>query len=574
MPIQILDSRVISRIAAGEVIDRPASVVKELVENSLDAGSTQISVETEGGGLDLIRVSDNGGGIPSKDLPLAFERHATSKIARFEDMFALTTLGFRGEALPSIAAVADVEIISCPKDSHSGGFLKIEDSNKSKSGSSGRSPGTTITARGLFQSVPARLKFLKARSTESGHIAAVVSQYAMAYPGVKFSLTMDGRNSLNTAGNGTLADTIVQVYGLDVGRNMLEVRAPETADGCNIRISVMISDPSVTRSTANYLSFFVNRRWITSRRLSWAVEEAYRGLLMTGKHPVAIINIAIPPTDVDVNIHPTKSEVKFRDESAVYSAIQRAVRRTLVQSAPVSRVAEISGTPYGSRQQTPLLFSKHAKSGEQVHSPGHELSTGGAEVPATPKKTLPALRLLGQIRNSYIVAEGPDGLYLIDQHAAHERVLFEKLNKEKTLDKLEVQALLAPEPFDVTPSQASVLKLHLDYLARMGFLMEEFGPNTFVARTIPAVLAEKDWKSMLRELVETEGRERTDFMDRMTALAACHSAVRFGQTLGEDEMRSLLRQLEQADLPNACPHGRPTLICLTNDQLLKEFKRV
>lgn len=574
MPIQILDSRVISRIAAGEVIDRPASVVKELVENSLDAGSTQISVETEGGGLDLIRVSDNGGGIPSKDLPLAFERHATSKIARFEDMFALTTLGFRGEALPSIAAVADVEIISCPKDSHSGGFLKIEDSNKSKSGSSGRSPGTTITARGLFQSVPARLKFLKARSTESGHIAAVVSQYAMAYPGVKFSLTMDGRNSLNTAGNGTLADTIVQVYGLDVGRNMLEVRAPETADGCNIRISGMISDPSVTRSTANYLSFFVNRRWITSRRLSWAVEEAYRGLLMTGKHPVAIINIAIPPTDVDVNIHPTKSEVKFRDESAVYSAIQRAVRRTLVQSAPVSRVAEISGTPYGSRQQTPLLFSKHAKSGEQVHSPGHELSTGGAEVPATPKKTLPALRLLGQIRNSYIVAEGPDGLYLIDQHAAHERVLFEKLNKEKTLDKLEVQALLAPEPFDVTPSQASVLKLHLDDLARMGFLMEEFGPNTFVARTIPAVLAEKDWKSMLRELVETEGRERTDFMDRMTALAACHSAVRFGQTLGEDEMRSLLRQLEQADLPNACPHGRPTLICLTNDQLLKEFKRV
>jgi DNA mismatch repair protein MutL len=295
---------------------------------------------------------------------------------------------------------------------------------------------------------------------------------------------------------------------------------------------------------------------------------------MTGKHPVAVINIAIPPTDVDVNIHPTKSEVKFRDESAVYSAIQRAVRLTLVQSAPVSSVAEISVTRYGSRQPTPFLSYEHAENGERLHSPDRERSTGGSEAPATPKKILPALRLLGQIRNSYIVAEGPDGLYLIDQHAAHERVLFEKLNKEKTIDKLEVQALLAPEPFDVTPSQASVLKLHLDDLARMGFLMEEFGPNTFVARTIPAVLAEKDWKSMLRELVETEGRERTDFMDRMTALAACHSAVRFGQILGEDEMRSLLRQLEQADLPNACPHGRPTLICLTDNQLLKEFKRV
>ena len=573
MPIQILDSRVISRIAAGEVIDRPASVVKELVENSLDAGSTQISVEIEGGGLDLIRVSDNGRGIASAELPLAFERHATSKITRFEDMFALTTLGFRGEALPSIAAVAEVEIISCPKNSHSGGFLKIEDGNQLNSRSSGRSQGTTVTVRGLFQSVPARLKFVKSRATESGHIAAVVSQYAMAYPEVKLSLTVDGKNSLNTPGNGTLSDTITQVYGLDVGRNMLELQTPEIEDGCTVMVSGMISDPSVTRSTSNYLSFFVNRSWITNRRLSWAVEEAYRGLLMAGKHPICVINIGISPAEIDVNIHPTKSEVKFRDEAAVFSAVQKAVRCTLIQSAPISRVSEIAEAPYGPRQVTSFLSSKAAEKTEHLHSPNRELPTGVSEALATPKQTLPTLRLLGQIRNSYIVAEGPDGLYIIDQHAAHERILFEKLNMEKTLNKLEVQALLTPEPFDVTPSQASVLNLRLDELAYLGFLIEGFGGNTFVARTIPAVLSGKDWKSMLRELLETETRNRSDFMDRMTALAACHSAVRFGQTLGEDEMISLIRQLEQSDLPNACPHGRPTLICLTYDQLLKEFKR-
>lgn len=574
MAIQVLDPQVISRIAAGEVIERPASVVKELVENSLDAGATQISVEIAGGGLDLIRVSDNGCGIARGELELAFQRHATSKLTRFEDMFSLHSLGFRGEALPSIAAVADVEITSCPAGSDSGGFLKMEEGTKSRSGALGRSPGTTVSAVRLFQSVPARLKFLKSRPTEASHIAAVISQYALAYPEVMFSLSMDGKVSLTTPGSGELLDAIIQVYGLEVARNMLDIGEQGWNTETSIRVSGMVSSPSLSRSTGNYISLFVNRRWITSRRLSWAVEEAYHGLLMTGKHPIAVINIEVAPVDVDVNIHPTKSEVKLKDESAVYGAVQRAVRQALVQMTPVSSIAEVAVTPYQATKQT-LLFPAHSASGARPSlSTKPEPSQVEPQRLATPKTTLPALRLLGQIRNSYIVAEGPDGLYLIDQHAAHERILFEKLSREKTLNKLDVQALLTPEPFDITPAQASALAVHLDELAQMGFSLEPFGTNSVLARTVPALLAEKDWKAMLSELLESAGKERSQFMERLMALTACHSAVRFGQTLGEDEMRSLLRQLEQVELPNSCPHGRPTLVCLTHDQLAKEFKRV
>ena len=574
MTIKVLDPQVISRIAAGEVIERPASVVKELVENSLDSGATQISVEIAGGGLELIRISDNGCGIAREDLELAFQRHATSKITSFEDMFSLHSLGFRGEALPSIAAVADVEITSCPQGSTAGGHLKMENGVNFKSGLLGRSPGTTISTSRLFQSVPARLKFLKSRPAEAGHIAAVISQYALAYPEVKFSLSTDGKNSLTTPGSGKLSDAVIQVYGLEVARNMLDIGEQGWNPDASIRVSGMVSGAALSRSTANYISLFVNRRWITNRRLSWAVEEAYHGLLMTGKHPIAVININVAPADLDVNIHPTKSEVKFKDESAVYAAVQRAVRQALVSMTPVSSIAEVSVAPYQATKQS-TLFSHHTPTTRQPIAEPLKTSAPSETQPlATPKATLPALRLLGQIKNSYIVAEGPDGLYLIDQHAAHERILFEKLSREKTLDSLEVQALLTPEPFDVTPAQASVLAAHLDELAQMGFLLEAFGANTYLARTVPAILADKNWKAMLGELLETAGMERSAFMERLMALTACHCAVRFGQTLAEDHMRELLRQLEQVDLPNSCPHGRPTLICLTHEQLGREFKRI
>ena len=318
MPIKILDKESVSKIAAGEVVERPASVVKELVENSLDAGSSQISVEVTGSGVSLIRVTDNGCGMPPSELELAFERHATSKIASFEDLATTSSLGFRGEALPSITAVAQVDISSCAVSESIGGYLALEDGTVITRRSQGRSQGTTVTVRSLFRNLPARLKFLKSQATENSHIANVVSQYALAFPEVKFSLSIDGRASLRTPGSGHLIDSVIAVYGLEVARNMLEVSSDQGwqggADSSLPQVTGMVGSPAVSRSSRSYLSFFVNRRWTSNRMLAWAVEEAYHGLLMRGKHPLAIINISLPSEEVDINIHPTKTEVKFRNE--------------------------------------------------------------------------------------------------------------------------------------------------------------------------------------------------------------------------------------------------------------------
>ncbi|MCL2281248.1 MAG: DNA mismatch repair endonuclease MutL [Dehalococcoidia bacterium] len=579
MPIVLLDPQVIARIAAGEVIERPSSVVKELVENAIDAGATQIAVEVMGGGLESICVADNGCGIALDDLELAFQRHATSKIQNFDDMFALNTLGFRGEALPSVVAVADVEISSCQTGAVGGGKMEFRDGKVFKKGSLGRSHGTSISVAHLFQSVPARLKFLKSRHTEAAHIAMVVSQYATAYPEVKFTLASDGKTSLSTTGSGRLSDVLMQIYGLEVARNMFDIAQYGGGGSAAIKISGMVAAPAIVRSNNNYISLFVNRRWVTSRRLVYAVEEAYHGLLMIGKHPIAVINMEIPPSDIDVNIHPTKSEVKIKDESEVFGAVQRAVRQALMQTAPVSTVTE-SSTAYHLEpayqanfvQQRPIvtMYGQHVSVSKTMM--GYDALQSFSS--QTPRAILPALRLLGQLHNSYIVAEGPDGLYLIDQHAAHERILFEKLIRERNTAQLSVQALLNPETFDITPAQAAVLSTHLGELSQSGFLLEEFGANSYIVRTVPSVLSGKNWKSMLKELLETTGKENSQFMEHLMALSACHGAVRFGQMLTEDEMRELLRQLEQVDLPNTCPHGRPALMCLTYEQLGKEFKRV
>ncbi|MCL2706762.1 MAG: DNA mismatch repair endonuclease MutL [Dehalococcoidia bacterium] len=579
MPVALLEPHVIARIAAGEVIDRPSSVVKELLENAIDAGATQISVDVAGSGLEIIRVSDDGCGMAFNDLELAFQRHATSKIRRFDDMFALSTLGFRGEALPSIAAVADVEITSCQTGVVGGAKLEFRDGKLFKKGAFGRSQGTSISAARLFQSVPARLKFLKSRPAENAHIAQVISQYAMAYPEIKFTLVSDGRQSMATAGNGKLADVLMHIYGLEVARQMLDITPYGGTASSAIKVSGMAATPAVTRSGNNFISLFINRRWVTSRRLVYAVEEAYHGMLMTGKHPIAVINIEIPSADIDVNIHPTKSEVKINEEAAVFGAVQRAVRQALVQAAPVLVVSNVTEAaqpahPAPACQADFLLRQRSYTLSASRHAmPCSELGASQTAFAATPKTVLPALRLLGQLRNSYIVAEGPDGLYIIDQHAAHERVLFERFTREKSLGRLNVQALLNPEPFDVTPSQAALLSSHLDDLAQVGFLIESFGANSYIVRTVPGMLSDKNWKAMLSELLDTASGERSQFNERLVALSACHAAVRFGQALAEDEMRELLRQLEQVELPNTCPHGRPALMCLTYEQIGKEFKR-
>ncbi|TET66489.1 MAG: DNA mismatch repair endonuclease MutL, partial [Dehalococcoidia bacterium] len=560
------DKKVVSQIAAGEVVERPASVVKELVENALDAGSSQIAVEVRGGGVGLIRVTDNGAGIPSGEVALAFERYATSKIDNLGDLPSISSLGFRGEALPSIAAVAQVDIVTGTADESVGTYLNLEDGVIANRKSQARPRGTTVTVRNLFRRVPARLKFLKSTATESSHIANVVSQYALAFPEVGFTLFIEGRKALRTAGRGQLMDSVIEVYGVEIAQNMLEIKEGDWESGTgSVEVTGMVGSPAVSRSGRNYLSFFINRRWVNSRLLAWAVEEAYHGLLPTGKHPVAIIGISLPLTEVDVNIHPTKSEVKFQKEHQVFAAVQKAVRQTLVAQMPVPKIEEVA-TAYGSPPgREPVLWTSAASGSRPVSPP--------SEAPQTLMTSLPVLRVLGQLMSSYIVAEGPDGLYLIDQHAAHERIIFEQIKQQRSRRAIEVQGLLEPATFEVTPKQEEVLKSHYQDLAEFGFSIEPFGTRTYLVRAVPRWLNNTDWAAMLRELLDS-GEERSDWAEKLAISIACHSgAVRAGQVLTDDEMRELVRQLEQADTPHTCPHGRPTMIHLSSGQLRREFGR-
>jgi DNA mismatch repair protein MutL len=584
MPIKVLTTEVIDRIAAGEVVERPAAVVKELVENSLDAGATQITVETRSGGIGLVQVIDNGVGIPPDELELAFQRHATSKISSTADLESISSLGFRGEALPSIAAVAEVEITACTEETEGGSFICMREGVIAGHGVRGHSRGTTVAVHNLFRNIPARLKFLKSTATENSHIAQVVSQYALAYPEIKFSLSIDGRNVLSTTGSGNLTDAVLTVYGLDTARGMLEIKregkwGQSKAD--SITVSGLVGTPQIARTSRDYLSFFVNRRWINSRLLLRAVEDAYHGMLTVGKHPVVVLNIELSTRDIDVNIHPAKSEIKFQNERAVFGAVQKAVRGTLASLTPVPLIEQPATTytpssPTHTEHPTPVP-------GERNILPTDEpTATPLTSSPhPTPMFALPALRLLGQLAATYIIAEGPDGLYLIDQHAAHERIRFERVERQHSQRGVEVQGFLEPAIFEATPRQNALLKLQQpesslplsENLAGFGFELEPFGNNTYLVRAAPAGLDVKGCLATIRELLDSppEGKSWTE---RIAVSIACHGAVKAGQVLSDSEMRELVRELEQTSTPHTCPHGRPTMIHLNLSQLEKDFKRI
>jgi len=566
MPIKVLDKKVVAQIAAGEVVTRPASVAKELVENALDAGASQIAVEARGGGSSLIRVMDNGSGIASAEVALAFERYATSKIVDLSDLQSIAALGFRGEALPSIAAVAQVDILTGAEGEATGTYVSVQEGKVAVKKDQARPRGTTVTVRELFRNVPARRKFLKSVPTENSHIANVVSQYALAYPEVGFTLFLEGRKALGTAGKGRLIDSVIEVYGVEIARQMLEV--PEGgwgSDEAPVGVTGMVGAPSVGRTSRNYLSFFINRRWVSSRFLAWAVEEAYHGLLPQGRHPVAVLSITLPPSEVDVNIHPAKSEVKFRDERRVFTAVQKAVRQTLLAQTPVPRIEEVA-VAYGAPSRQAEIDWSGALSCQRADRPSPEVAPPLAAA-------LPVLRVLGQLLASYIVAEGPDGLYLIDQHAAHERIVFERVKEQRAKRGVEVQGLLEPVPFEVTSQQAVALESRHQELAEFGFSLEPFGDCTYLVRSVPLTLSGGDWPGALREILDS-GEERRDWQEKVAVAIACHSgAVKANQILSDDEMRALVRQLEKAAVPHTCPHGRPTLIHLNSQQLRREFGR-
>lgn len=565
MPIEILAPDVAAKIAAGEVIERPASVVKELLENSLDADASQITVEIQGGGLELIRVTDNGCGIPADEVDMAFQRHATSKVARVSDLDSINTLGFRGEALPSIASVARVSIVTRPHQVAAGRETLLRGGQVVKSSSKGCPPGTSVSAEGLFEDLPARRKFLRSPSGERSRIGDLVSRYALAFPEASFTLLMDGRSALNSPGSGSLADALVSVYGSEVAQALLEV-SWEGAEGYSVQ--GFVSPPSLHRANRSYITFLLNRRWIQSPVLSYALAECYQGYLPERRHPMAVLKLTVPSAELDVNVHPAKREVRFLHEDRGFSALQRAVRPALADASPVPEMrigpltAPLSWPNAGGSRPADSDYSRQWGLPMAAASPETRLGT-------------PSLRMMGQARDTYLVAEGPNGLYLIDQHAAHERVLFEQVRRDLSDKDSQTQALLEPVSVELSPGQEETAQTGLDLLERYGFALEPFGERTYLLRGLPNVMAGGSPANSLLEVLDLMAYEGL-LKDREEALAAsiaCHSAIRAGKSLSRQEMEELVRQLEDCDNPHTCPHGRPTMIHLSSQHLEREFGR-
>jgi DNA mismatch repair protein MutL len=637
MTIHILSEDLAAKIAAGEVIERPASVVKELIENSVDAGAREIKVEVRGGGQRLIRVADDGGGIPAMEVGTAFARHATSKLNSVDDLFAIHTLGFRGEALPSIASVSKVTLITRARGEESGTQIRVDGSKVIEQRALGAPQGTIVTVEDLFKHVPARLKFLKTPGTEAGHIADLINAYALAYPQLRFSLVNEDRLGFQSPGTGAMFDTLVKVFGIEIASQMVqvgsvlgshaEVEQPHEADleapapqasadvssafvesaeftqsnaegfftqrpgmtgAAAIQVSGFISPPNLNRATRKQMYFFVNHRWVQDRTIQHAVIEAYHTSLMVGRAPIVALDILVPPDAVDVNVHPTKSEVRFRDTSAVFNAVQRTVRAAITGNAPIPAIG-VNQPPAQQDWERPTFPAGPAQSqwAMNIYRPTF---AGSSAVPGSPSEfpasnlqsrisnvQIPMLRVLGQIASTYIIAEGPDGLYLIDQHAAHERVLYEQLTAERSGATVAVQELLDPAPLQMTPAQSAALEANRVLLASVGFNVEPFGDQTFLLRTVPAVLKASDPRAALVAIVDEmeQGEEPLEkSADARLITSVCKGiAVKGGQVLSLEEMRELVRRLEQTTSPRTCPHGRPTMIQLNVSQLEREFGR-
>ncbi len=591
MPIRLLSSEVASQIAAGEVVERPASVVKELLENALDAGAKNLTISIADAGRALVEVADDGLGIPAVEMELAVSRHATSKLVQSDDLFHISTLGFRGEALASIGSVSRMTMTSRVESAREGARLKVEGGMAGKVEKTGAPVGTVVRVEDLFYNVPARLKFLKSDVTERRAIDSLVTRYALAYPNVRFKLAEGKQVSLQTAGDGDRRAILAALYGVDVAKQMLEVMAEEEG----LSLSGFISPTSLTRSNRKEITFFINGRWAQDSALNAALMQAYHTLLMVGRYPLTALFLTISPEDVDVNVHPTKAEVRFRQQDKVFSFVQRSTRKALLAYTPVPSV---SPQLWGSRpapverREVGIDWSMAAEAGEQLSVNSDQSSVGSREAMVESGQSIvnrqseivnpsfasvPLLRLIGQIGATYLVAEGPDGLYLIDQHAAHERVLFEKLMAQHDSKIIPSQALLTPAVVTLPPQSAKTLTSQLPFLNHFGFEVEEFGANTFQVRAMPVLFTGGEPEAALRALVEDfeedEAPLQAEVEARLAARVCKRLAVKAGQVLSNEEQRALLSDLEACQSPRTCPHGRPTMIHLSVDMLERQFGR-
>ncbi len=602
MTIQILEEQIIAQIAAGEVIERPSSVIKELMENALDAEARNVHIAVNGGGKRLIRVSDDGNGILADELELAFARHATSKLRTVHDLESIRTLGFRGEALASIAAVSHISVTTRHHTQDKGTSLKMEGGRVIQQRTIGAPTGTVLTVENLFYNTPARLKFLKAENTEKRHIASVITRYAMAYPHVRFVLEQDGREVFRSSGSGQLADVLVAALGLDIFKDMIEISGADSEnEHRDIQVEGYTSLPGIQRTDRSRITLFINGRWVQDSSLSYAVVQAYHTFLMKGRYPVAVLMIQMPSEQLDVNVHPTKAEVRFQDANAVFGAVQRAVRRAIIGSAqPPSMRNGRSATDwsqYDTHNSGQSTFETHDQQMDlnlDLTSPGsfshqtpgnsHRSGAGydstavpyGPQAPERPR-TLPMLRVVGQIGASYIVTEGPSGMYLIDQHAAHERILYEQFMMEYARKEPMAQFTLSSQTIALPAPEARLIEEHLTALQVVGYKLEPFGTNTFVIRSIPAMLADKDpveaVASILEELEQGHQPGQASIEEKIIQRVCKQAAVKAGTVLSLDEMQSLIQQLERCQSPQTCPHGRPTMIHMSSDNLAREFGR-
>ena len=623
MSIQVLDQETINKIAAGEVIERPSSVVKELVENAIDAGATAVTIEIKDGGISFIRITDNGSGISKDDIPMAFLRHSTSKIKSIEDLMNVSSLGFRGEALSSIAAVSQVELITKTADDFTGSRYVIEGGNEISLEEVGAPDGTTFIVRNLFYNTPVRRKFLKTAATEAGYVNALIEHLSLSHPDISFRFINNNQNKLHTSGNMNLKDIIYGVYGRDITSNLMEISG-KTQD---VEITGFIGKPVICRGNRGYENYYINGRYIKSSIITKAIEEAYKGYIMPHNYPFTAIHFKINPSIMDVNVHPTKMELRFSKNEFVYRFVLETVKECLANRELAARVKLTDSKPYQAPRIEPPResFYNSTESSVKQKNVNENQTTGfiknttdytkmpqtrlpepfeikrSAEMvkedkkiyesekkqeaeqlsmfdtPLMSEKAKADYRIIGQLFETYWLIEYEDKFYMMDQHAAHEKILYERFMNHLKVKDMDTQMIMPPVIIELNMQQEDAYKRNKQAFSRLGFEIEEFGGNAYKVTGLPAGLPNINLKQMLIDMIDGLTDDNSTDLDIITervATMSCKAAVKGNNKLSFEEAKELIEELMQAENPYNCPHGRPTLIVMSKYEVERKFKRI